>query len=66
MQKNHNRVCNGVTCLPATDRTNLSNSIPIMAQNEAIFAELDARLDVSEAQAEWCDHCNEGHPAPLD
>lgn len=42
------------------------NSIPIMAQNKAIFAELDARLDVSEAQAEWCDHCNEGHPAPLD
>ena len=28
-----------------------------MAQNESLYAELDARLDASEAQAEWCDHC---------
>lgn len=66
MQKSRKRVCNGVADLPATGWINTFNSIPIMAQNEAIFAELDARLDVSEAQAEWCDHCNEGHPAPLD
>lgn len=38
----------------------------IMVQNESIYAELDARLDVSEARVEWCDHCNQGHPAPLD
>ncbi len=37
-----------------------------MAQNGAIFAELETRLDVSEAHAEWYDHCNEGYPAPLD
>jgi len=38
----------------------------IMTQNENIYAELEIRLDASEAQAEWCDHCNQGHPAPLD
>ncbi len=37
-----------------------------MMQNENLYAELDARLDVSEVNAEWCDRCNEGHPAPLD
>lgn len=37
-----------------------------MAQNEALYAEVEARLDASECQAEWCDRCNEGHPAPLD
>ncbi len=37
-----------------------------MLQNESIYAELEARLDVRETRPEWCDHCNEGHPAPLD
>lgn len=37
-----------------------------MVQNEVLFAELDVRLDASEVQAEWCDHCNQGHPSPLD
>lgn len=37
-----------------------------MSQDSSIYEELDVRLDVNEAQAEWCDHCNEGHPAPLD
>lgn len=37
-----------------------------MAQNENLYLELEVRLDVSEAHAEWCDHCNQGHPAPLD
>jgi hypothetical protein len=37
-----------------------------MGQNETLSAELEARLDASEAQAEWCDHCNQGHPNPLD
>ncbi len=50
---------------PEKSRGNLKFYI-IMVQNESIYAELDARLDVSEARAEWCDHCNEGHPAPLD
>ena len=31
-----------------------------MVQNEVLLAELEVRLDASEAQAEWCD------PAPLD
>jgi len=37
-----------------------------MALNEMLYEELNNRLDISEANAEWCDHCNEGHPAPLD
>lgn len=37
-----------------------------MAQNESLYNELDARLDITEANAEWCDHCSQGHPAPLD
>lgn len=37
-----------------------------MTQNEVLFAELEVRLDASEVQAEWCDRCNQGHPAPLD
>ena len=37
-----------------------------MVQNEVLLAELEVRFDASEAQAGGCDHCNEGHPAPLD
>lgn len=37
-----------------------------MELNESLYNELDARLDVSEENAEWCDRCNEGHSAPLD
>ena len=40
--------------------------IIIMAHNENLYNELDARLDITEANAEWCDHCSQGHPAPLD
>lgn len=37
-----------------------------MAQNESLYNELDGRVDITEASAEWCDHCGQGHPAPLD
>ena len=37
-----------------------------MTQNENLYNELDSRLDITEANAEWCDHCSQGHPAPLD
>lgn len=33
-----------------------------MIQSNEIFEAVVARLDLSEDAADWCDHCNEGHP----
>lgn len=33
-----------------------------MNTEKIIQTDLLARIDVSEEVADWCDHCNQGHP----
>jgi len=36
-----------------------------MEQSNLIYDDVIARLDVSEAVADWCDQCGQGHPDPV-
>lgn len=46
----------------AQNRVGIKLKLNIMLQENLIYDDVIARLDVSEEVADWCDRCSEGHP----